>query len=442
LGVVPNVNLSRFIQRFGQRRSFHRFRVTLHGLATRHVDGAKQMRTTTTALTSRERMLRALNLEPADYVPCCCMSFTALRKRVDEDLYALVEAEQALGLDSMLFLPAASRAERPEHPDLRGLPVRFAPGVETRTWQESGNGGMPILHREFRTPDGVLTTSLQVTEDWLYGGQIPFVTDYRVPRGLKQLVTGPKDLPALAHLLAPPAAADAAAFQREAARARAFASQRGVLLVGGWGVGADMLNWLCGMEQLMTLTHTNPGFVADLFEMVHVWNKRRMELVLSGGPDLYVRRAWYEGCDFIPRQFYRDVVLPRLKAEVDLAHERGAKFGYICTSGLVPMLDYYLAAGIDVLIGIDPVQGTHTNLEKIRAKTAGRMCLWGGVSGAVTVEMGSEHEVRSAVRTALRTLGPQGFILSPVDNLTIDAPKTWGNLDVFLDEWRAHRGFC
>ncbi len=172
--------------------------------------------------------------------------------------------------------------QRPEHPDLRGLPVRFAPGVETRTWQESGDGGMPILHREFRTPDGVLATSLQVSDDWLYGGQIPFVTDYRVPRGLKQLVTGPEDLPALAHLLAPPTAEDVAAFQQEAARARSFAGERGVLLVGGWGVGADMLNWLCGMEQLMALTHTDPGFVADLFEMVHVWNKRRMELVLSG----------------------------------------------------------------------------------------------------------------------------------------------------------------
>jgi hypothetical protein len=54
--------------------------------------------------------------------------------------------------------------------------------------------------------------------------------------------------------------------------------------------------------------------------------------------------------------------------------------------------------------------------------------------------MGTEDEVRAAVRQALRTLGPQGFILSPVDNLTVDAPKTWSNLEVFLDEWRLHRG--
>jgi len=26
-----------------------------------------------------------------------------------------------------------------------------------------------------------------------------------------------------------------------------------------------------------------------------------------------------------------------------------------------------------------------------------------------------------------------------VDNITLDTPKTWSNLEVFLDAWRAHR---
>jgi uroporphyrinogen-III decarboxylase len=132
-------------------------------------------------------------------------------------------------------------------------------------------------------------------------------------------------------------------------------------------------------------------------------------------------------------------VLPELKAEVELAHERSAKFGYICSSGLLPILDYLLAAGVDVLIGVDPVQGTSTNLAEIKAKVGDRMCLWGGVSGAITVEMGSGEEVRSAVQQALSALGPRGFILSPVDNITVDGPRTWGNLEVFGDEWRSQR---
>jgi hypothetical protein len=56
----------------------------------------------------------------------------------------------------------------------------------------------------------------------------------------------------------------------------------------------------------------------------------------------------------------------------------------------------------------------------------------------VTVETGSQAEVRSAVRQAIQTLGPRGFILSPVDNITVDAPLTWRNVDILIDEWRKH----
>jgi hypothetical protein len=162
-------------------------------------------------------------------------------------------------------------------------------------------------------------------------------------------------------------------------------------------------------------------------------------VVLSAPVDLYVRRAWYEGCDFVTPRFHRRAILPLLKAEVDLVHEHGAAFGYICSSGIQPMLDLYLEAGIDVLVGVDPIQGTHTDLERLKEQSGGRMCLWGGVSGAVTVELGSEEEVRTAVRHAIDTLGPTGLVLSPVDNVTVDAPRTWRNVDVLIDEWQRRR---
>ena len=37
------------------------------------------------SLNSRQRMHRAFNLEDVDHTPCAFMSFTALRKRFDED---------------------------------------------------------------------------------------------------------------------------------------------------------------------------------------------------------------------------------------------------------------------------------------------------------------------------------------------------------------------
>jgi len=386
--------------------------------------------------TSRDRLLRALNIEEVDHVPCCFMSFTALRKRVDEDLYRLVEAELARGLDSMLFIPTAPRAERRDHPDLRGLPVRFHPEVKTREWRETVHDDFDILHKEYATPAGKLTTSVRLSEDWTHGDHIPFVDDFQVPRALKPLITRPQDLEALTYMLIPPGPEDVARFEAEAERAHTFATGHGVLIAGGWGVGMDMADWLCGMQALMVLTMEQPGFVIELLEMIHAWNKQRMEVVLSAPVDLFIRRAWYEGCDFVTPDFFQQALLPGLKAEADLAHERGARFGYICSSGTVPLLDYYLEAGIDVLIGLDPVQGTHTDLSLLKEKLGRRVCLWGGVSGAITVETGTEAEVRTAVRNAITMLGPRGFILSPVDNITIDSPLTWKNVGVFIDEWK------
>lgn len=390
-------------------------------------------------LTSRDRMVRALNCQETDHTPCCFMSFTALRKRCNEDMYALCKTERAMGLDSMLFIPIAPRQSRLDHPDLRGLPVRFAPGVSVREWQEPAGEGFGVLHKEYVTPAGTLTTSVRLSADWPHGDHIPFVDDYQVPRALKPLVTGAEDLDALQYLLAPPTEQDVAAFVKEAHQAHQFVSEQGVLLAGGWGIGLDMADWLCGMQNLMLLALEKPGFVRDLLGIIHVWNKRRMEVVLAQSVDLYIRRAWYEGCDFVIPRFYRQAILPFLKAEADLAHEHGAKFGYICSSGTKPMLDFYLEAGIDALIGIDPIQGTHTDMPLLKAKLGKRVCLWGGVSGAVTVEMGTESEVREAVRGAMNTLGPTGFVLSPVDNITVDVPQTWWNVDVFIDEWQKHR---
>ena len=195
-------------------------------------------------LTSRERVLRALERRDTDYIPCCFMSFTALRRRVREDMFALAEAERAMGLDSMLFIPIAPRPARLDHPDLRGLPVRFRAEVKIREWREEGEVGFDTLHKEIHTPAGVLTTAVQLSEDWPHGDHIPFVDDYQVPRATKQLVTEPEDLGPLEYLLTPPSEDDAQRFRQEAETARAFAAKHGVLLAGGWGAGMDMLNWL------------------------------------------------------------------------------------------------------------------------------------------------------------------------------------------------------
>ena len=254
---------------------------------------------------------------------------------------------------------------------------------------------------------------------------------------VKPLISGIEDLSPLQFLLYPTQDEQILQFQEEAGRAHDFSEEHGILLVGGWGVGLDMACWLCGIQNLTMLTIDQPTFVSQLLEMIHVWNMQRMQVILSAPVDLFIRRAWYEGCDFVTPKFYNNEILPRLKAEVELVHAHGAKFGYLITSGTKPMLDYYLEAGIDVLIGVDPIQGTYTDMPLMKNKLDKRICLWGGVSGSVTIEMGTEEQVRSETRKAINILGPTGLILSPVDNITLDTPLTWGNIDFFKEEWQS-----
>jgi uroporphyrinogen-III decarboxylase len=387
--------------------------------------------------TPRQRLLKTIELQAVDHIPCCFMSFSILRNKHNQDRYAAALEELEMGLDPMLFIPTASRWERVDHPDLRGLPVRFHPEVKTRIWQE-GESTTGRLYKEYRTPAGILTTSVRLSEDWPHGNHIPFIDDYQIPRADQPLITSPNQLEALNYLLIPPQEDDIDAFRIEVAQAKDFVAEHGILLAGGWGVGMDMANWLCGMQNLMILMIEQPEFVRQILEMIHHWNLKRMEVVLDADVDLYIRRAWYEGCDFVTPKFYRSHILPLLKAEADLVHERGAKFGYICSSGTKPLLDDYLEAGFDVLIGLDPVQGTHTDIPLMKEKLGDQICLWGGVSAVVTVERGTPDEIRSAVNNAIEILGPKGFILSPIDNLTVDKPQTWKNIDIFIDAWVNH----
>jgi len=62
------------------------------------------------------------------------------------------------------------------------------------------------------------------------------------------------------------------------------------------------------------------------------------------------------------------------------------------------------------------------------------------VSGAITVEMGTEEETEEAVRTALQTLGAGGgFILSPVDNIREDTETARRNTHRFIEAWKRYR---
>jgi len=396
-------------------------------------------------MSSRERLLTAIDGGTPDRVPCAFMLFRALQND-SRDHADFVDRQLQVGLDACVEIPGhpiRSDRSRTEHADLHGLPVRFHSDVDVRDWRDDTPGEpYPILHREYVTPAGTLHTAVNKTEDWVGGDRVPLFDDYVIPRAREHLISGADDLPALRYLLTPPADEDIAAYRETARRAKKQASRHDLLTSAVWGVGYDAACWLCGMEQMILMGLDAPDMLHELLQIIHEWNMRRMEVMLEPGVDLFVRRAWYETVDFLSPTLYRRFILPRLQAEVKLAHEAGARLACITTSAYTPLLDLYLESGMDVLIGPDPVQDARADFALLKDTLGGKVCIWGGVNGFVTVEMGTPEKVRQAVRDAISVLAPGGgFILSPVDNVRADDEATWRNVDALIEAWRECRDY-
>jgi hypothetical protein len=393
--------------------------------------------------SSRERILAAIDGRAGAVVPCCFMIFRALRARCrDEFEFAL--RQQQMGLDARV--------------QLEDIAIRFSSQVSVREWVEPGPGGTPLLHRAYATPAGSITAAAKQTPDWPYGDRLPIFDDYFTPRAVTYPISGPPHLDAFRCLLADPTPEDLAAFRAQAAARKRFADEHGMLLAGGWksqrfidgedkglvgenggtGTVIDTLMWLCGGTEPLLWAYDHPDFLGALIGIIEDWNRRRVEVHLEAGVDLIMRRAWYEGTDFWSPPLFRRFILPGLKREVELVHQAGARYGYIITSGMLPIADALLESGIDVIVGIDPGEGKGTTLGEVAKCLGGRAGLWGGVSGPLTVEEGSEAEVRRAVEEAVAVLGGTGrFILSPVDNIREDSGRARHNVEVFIATWKA-----
>ncbi len=390
------------------------------------------------SMTSRQRILAALRHQPVDHAPCSFMLFKGLWAQSPTYL-DFVKQQMAMGLDTFVQIPPRAPGLMSDSYNLHGLPVEFHPQVTVREWKEpAGDGRWPILIKEYQTPAGTLRAEVNQDAEWPYGDHVPFLDDYLESRSRRFIVQSADDLRALRYLLAPPSINTVAAFHAEAHPILDFAREHDLLTAGGWGVGADLIGWVYGLQNMIYASHDHPGMIRDLLALIADWNRSRMETVLNAGVDLYIKRAWYENCDFWTPKMWKKLIFPILKADVDLAHARGALLGYLITASCMPLLDLIVEAGVDVLVGVDPA---HWDLAAAREKLAGKVCLWGGVNGHLTVEQGTPAQVQAEVKVALEGCGNRGgFILSPVDNVREWNATSQRNVQALIEAWQELTG--
>jgi hypothetical protein len=379
------------------------------------------------------------------------MIFTALKERLKMkknifDPLETIKVQLELGLDAFVDLRTFSPENKKiGHSDASGFPVHFDDKVTMHEWAEISEGQpYPVLHKKYETPAGTLSVIVNQTGDWPYGNatqgkfHVPFMDDFLAPRSKKFLINDGSELEIVKYLLRPPSKSEIEQCHSSWERGKKFAEKNNILLAGGWGVGGDALAWLCGLQNSLIWALENPEFLEAILRMVHDWNMERMKVYLDYGIDLFIRRAWYEGTDFWSPEMFEKFFASILREEIGLVHEAGVKYGYILTSGSAPLHNILIDLGIDVLIGVDPVQGKGTELTQMKNDLEGRICTWGGVNGFITVEGGSLQDIENAVQEAIEKLGPDGFILSPVDNVRDSSDLVWENITHFIKVWKRY----
>lgn len=375
-------------------------------------------------MSSRERMLNAMQYKPTDHTPCSFMMFHGLRDRFSGDQIRFAEEQVALGLDAVVELPE--------------FPMSIHPEVTWHNWVEWAPGNpYPIIHKEYDTPAGKLLTTVQTTDDWPHGEQIELYSDFNVPRSKRFHVNGRPDLKTFRYLLMPPTRSQVEEYREQCKPLKTYADKHGLMTRGVRGVLIDAAIRFAGAEALIYAAIDDPGFLEELLEIIWNWNMSRMEIVLDEKPDMFLRRAWYENGSFWSKAMFQQFMKGYLIKEAQWTHEAGSLFGYINTCSYMHLLDDFREIGIDVLIGVDPVEDKRLDMPLLKQKAQENFSLWGGCSGFVTVEEGTEQEVRAEVDRAMECLAPGGgFILSPVDNVRSQSGKAMDNAKALIDQWR------
>ncbi len=295
-----------------------------------------------------------------------------------------------------------------------------------------------MLVKEYRILLGVLRAEVNQDEEWPYGDHVPFLDDYLETRSRKFILESRADSrPCIICWcrLHPGILPNSRLISNPVLE---FARQHDLLVAGGWGVGADLIGWVYGLQNMIYAAYDQPAFIHDLLGMIDDWNRTRMQVTLEMGVDLYIKRAWYENCDFWSPKVWKDFIFPTLQSDVELAHRHGTLFGYLITANCMPLLDMIAAAGVDVIIGVDPATWDLALAEK---QLGGKVCLWGGVNGHLTVERGTVEAVQAEVAQGIRILAAgNGFILSPVDNIRELNPTSQRNGNALIREWKRRTG--
>ena len=183
---------------------------------------------------------------------------------------------------------------------------------------------------------------------------------------------------------------------------------------------------LVGMEAMMMYFLTEPEFVREVLHHImdfqlgiaQHYGRLGVEFVALGD-DLGTQLGPLLG----PR-IVDGFLVPEYERLFSFYRERHTLIGFHSCGNVDAMLDTWMRLGVDVL---NPIQATANDLDRVRARTQGRMALQGGVSSAIVME-GPPERIAAEVRRRIAQLGQGGgYFCSPDQGM----PYLTGHVEAF-----------
>ena len=359
-------------------------------------------------MTSRERMLRALNNEKPDRLPCQVHGW--MKYYLDTYLHGCdwYEAYGRFDMDYAIYVkPRYEFAEK----DLANWQVNKSTPVTdkdgSKNWEET-----------ISTPKGDLRQVI---------GQNQFTT-WHVEHPLKT----EQDFEIWKEFYPVPVKADTAPVKEALDKLGDRGIVRAHPYYAGQGSPWQCLCFIHGTEESIYLAIDEPERMHDMLEAIYQKAARAHQLWEGALPDMVETDGGAASNTVISPDMFREFCLPYNKRQNDLFRSKGIKTVCHLCGGVMSMLDLVAESGADGLETMTPKSmGGDCNLAEASRRIGDKLFFIGGFDQNAGFEKSSPEKVRKMVFDYFEaTKDHGGYIIAPSDHFFFGDPA---NIQAFSD---------
>lgn len=359
-------------------------------------------------MTSRERLLTALNNGRPDRLPCQVHGWMDYYLKTYLGGMDWYQANARFGLDFAIYQSPAYRFSDRDLANWRS------------DWRDLGTDadGNHVRVETITTPKGQLrrVNSANAFTGW----------------DTEHLLKNERDLELFREFYPTPDGIDFSALEQT----RAKLGERGIIRSHPYspGQGSPWQSFctLFDTEPAIMLSYDNPELLHACLESIVQRTLRSIELWQGTPADMVETGGGAGSNTVISPDLFREFCLPYDRRQNQAFHAAGVKVVYHLCGGLMKMLDLVVESGADGLETMTPpAMGGDCDLRAASRRVGDRLFFIGGFDQNAGFERGTPEQARRQVFDCFEaTKDHAGFIIAPSDHFFFGDPK---NLQAFAD---------